>query len=62
MAFLSWVCGNDESGETKISPEERAVIRQKMTSIKQSPKATIFLNAGALIVTVAITFLLGYFG
>ncbi|XP_045202821.1 sodium/glucose cotransporter 4-like [Mercenaria mercenaria] len=61
IAFLSWICGNPETGSTKISAEERAIIRQKMTSIKESRKATIILNAGAVILITAITFLFGYF-
>jgi 3,4-dihydroxy-2-butanone 4-phosphate synthase len=61
MAFLAWVCGNQETGNTNISAEERAIIRRKMTSIKQNRKATAFLNTGAIIIMVAITFLIGFY-
>ncbi|XP_060581833.1 sodium/glucose cotransporter 4-like [Ruditapes philippinarum] len=61
MAFLAWVCGNQDTGNTNISAEERAIIRRKMTSIKQNRKATAFLNTGAIIIMVAITFLIGFY-
>ena len=61
QACYNWVCGDTKQAEMHISKEERDLLRQKMTSIRQNERWGIVLNMSAGFLVIAITFLFGYF-
>ena len=61
QACYNWVCGDTKQAELHISKEERDLLRQKMTSIRQNQTWGILLNLSAGFLIIAITFLFGYF-
>nr|WLN44350.1 AAT10 [Sinonovacula rivularis] len=62
LFLYSWVCGIQQGQRRHVTAEEREIIRRKMTSIKQGKNVTRFLNAYAVFLCLAITFLFGFFG
>nr|WLN44351.1 AAT11 [Sinonovacula rivularis] len=58
----SWLCGIGDAPEKYISPEEKAEIRRKMTSITHNAKWGKVLNVLAVILGTVTAFFLGYFG
>ena len=60
--FRNWLCGTVDEAKKYLSPEEKAEIRQKMTSLKINSKWRKVLNVLAVALATLTTFLLGYFG
>ncbi|KAH3836199.1 hypothetical protein DPMN_109569, partial [Dreissena polymorpha] len=61
--FLSnWLCGLSDAPAKYISPEEKAEIRRKMTSLEHNSKWGKVLNVSAIALATLTAFLLGYFG
>lgn len=58
----NWLCGTTEQKEEYISPEEKAEIRRKMTSLEHNAKWAKVLNVCAVVLGTLTAFLLGYFG
>jgi hypothetical protein len=56
------LCGTTDHPEKYISPEEKAEIRRKLTSLEHNAKWGKVLNVGAIAVATITAFLLGYFG
>ncbi|XP_041357408.1 sodium/glucose cotransporter 4-like [Gigantopelta aegis] len=57
----NWLCGVDNKPKPKITPEEKELIRKKMTSLAETPKARRYANICAVIAVTVTTFLLGFF-
>ncbi|WAQ99186.1 SC5A9-like protein [Mya arenaria] len=58
----NWLCGTSDQPEKYISPEEKAEIRRKLTSLEHNSKWGRVLNVSAVALATATAFLLGYFG
>ena len=58
----NWVCGTVEDPGKKLTDEEKQVIRQKMTSLKEHKFWRIVLNVVAVALAILTSFLLGFFG
>lgn len=60
--FKNWLCGTTDQPEKYISPEEKAEIRRKMTSLEHNARWSKVLNVAAIAIGTITAFLLGYFG
>jgi sodium/glucose cotransporter 1 len=58
----NWLCGIDDRPKPKLTPEEKELIKKKMTSLKENPMARKVTAAVALVTAIITTFLLGFFG
>ncbi|KAL4229691.1 hypothetical protein ACF0H5_010079 [Mactra antiquata] len=59
--FKDWICGSVETEKNHVTKQERELMRRKMTSIKEGPWTSVFLNIIAVFLLTAITFLFGVF-
>ncbi|KAK7496560.1 hypothetical protein BaRGS_00012212 [Batillaria attramentaria] len=59
--LYNWLCGIDEKPKPKLTPEEKEIIKRKMTSLKESPFASRLTTIAAIIIATMTTFLLGFF-
>lgn len=60
--FRNWLCGTTDQPEKYISPEEKAEIRRKLTSLTHNAKWGKVLNVAAIALATMTAFLLGFFG
>ncbi|NXG21111.1 SC5A9 protein, partial [Grallaria varia] len=61
MVYL-WFCGLSTSPMPTLSQEERAVLEQRLTSIKEKPLWKTVCNANAILLLAINVFLWAYFG
>ncbi|XP_071088199.1 sodium/glucose cotransporter 4-like [Haliotis cracherodii] len=59
--LYNWLCGIDDKPKPKITKEERDLIKKKMTSISEHPRARRVANIAAIVSAVVTAFLLGFF-
>ncbi|NXU38133.1 SC5A9 protein, partial [Drymodes brunneopygia] len=57
-----WFCGLPTSPTPSLSPEERAALEQRLTSIEEKPLWRIVCNANAILLLAINVFLWAYFG
>ena len=60
--FQNWLCGTSDTQEKYISPEEKAEIRRKLTSLAHNKKWGKVLNVAAIALGTLTAFFLGFFG
>lgn len=60
--LYNWVCGISDKPKPKITPEEKALIRKKMTSLDEDPYWSKIVNIVAIVAAVVTAFLLGFWG
>ncbi|NWR82776.1 SC5A9 protein, partial [Furnarius figulus] len=61
MVYL-WFCGLSTSPKPTLSPEERAALEQRLTSIEEKPLWKTVCNANAILLLAINVFLWAYFG
>ncbi|KAK7496562.1 hypothetical protein BaRGS_00012214 [Batillaria attramentaria] len=59
--LYNWACGIDDKPKPKLTPEQKAAIKRKMTSLHEHPAASRLTTAGAITIACITTFLLGFF-
>lgn len=59
--LYNWACGISDTKKPKLTPEQKAAIKRKMTSLHEMPLARRLTTIGAIAVASATTFLLGFF-
>ncbi|XP_012941295.1 sodium/glucose cotransporter 4 [Aplysia californica] len=60
-AFYSWLCGVSFKSRPRLTPQQKALVKRKMTDIREEPGMRRVTAVAAIIISVFTTFLLGFF-
>jgi hypothetical protein len=56
-----WICGTVQVSEHTLSPEEKLILRRKMTSLSENTRDRRILNCVAIIVMLTATILIAVY-
>ncbi|CAC5400636.1 SLC5A9 [Mytilus coruscus] len=56
-----WICGTIKEPKCKLSPEEKRLLRKKMTSLSEKTRNRRILNCAAVVITIGTTVLIAVF-
>ncbi|VDH92468.1 solute carrier family 5 (sodium/glucose cotransporter), member 9 [Mytilus galloprovincialis] len=56
-----WICGTIKEPKSKLSPEEKGLLRKKMTSLSEKTRNRRILNCAAVLIIIGTTVLIAVF-
>ena len=56
-----WICGTVQVSEHTLSPEEKLILRRKMTSLSENTRDRRILNCAAILMMLTATILIAVY-